>query len=617
MKLPDVDYSAPVQSSAGTAALPFDAAAQASRVISQGLQAYGQELVKTQHQEASTTLLERLNQVENAIKAKREMSQDELRATFGDQIPAQARGYLDKKDPVTGEPIPIPMWAIGDALYEQQARKAVEDVSGTLTMGQGWTTEWQDAARAHVVQRRQAMAEYQLRALDSYLQTTQSQQIDRLRNAGAFDAADEATKRANALPFEVRQAEARRTEESRFEAPAYQALASDRPEDIKKQLDILRGDPRARAAIEARKREGLVAGLDARYQQFEGLALANESLRPTKEGDNPLNPDETAAFTKLEGLIAGKTPGVQAKAREFFKQRLADLNEQRKSETARVFAVALQQFQAPGADGKPRLSTAVISPVVVNGQVIDPRGYLTDPRNGKEAADLWNSLLGKEQSAQLHDRQLAEKPTEAQWRAYGALVKDMQDNPTKYRSMDGDRFTAEVYGTVGPLIPQAMSLYKSVNEPKPDPRHLSPDELKAAMEVAPKELKSVAKLKDPNSIEARVYAELQTRLGQRKEAEWANKPGPVPQALIKQWAAEEFARGTVPGGWFRSLWPTPRTKIQAQVQGQPWTPSAPAPQPAPVPAPPPSGPAPAGRISRTLNGETRVWDGKAWVKGAQ
>jgi len=557
VKLPEIDYGGQVQDSSRTAAMPGEAAQGLSKVISDGLTAYAQEWVKTQHQEGAIRLGETLNSIENTIKAKRELSQDEVKQAFGEDVPPQIATIMGKRDALTGDLLPIPMWAVGDAIYAKAAKKAVADVTGGLEVTGGWAQDFRARAEEHVVQRRQGLAEHHLRAFDSYLQHTQLQQVERLRNAGLFEQADEAN--VTALPFEVRQVERQKTEAARQLQPALDAQASPDLKVIEEQIVRLKTSPAAIAAIPDSVRRTNIAHLEERAVKYEAVGAANEAWAAGVTPDSRVF-DEQKMLSALDAKVKGRKPEMQKAARDFLKARITDANEERKNETAKQFAIALQAVLAPGSDGKPNLKTSSVPPA--------QRAYLTDPANGKEAADLWASLRDKERSAEMHDRSLAEKPTEANWRAYGKVVKDMQDNPTKYRAMDGDRFVSEVYGTVGPLVSQAMTLYRSVTEPKPDPRHLSADELKAAWEMAPKRLKVPSKLKDPDSTHGKVSAEMQRRLGERKEKEWAGKPGPVPQALMKEWASEEFAKGTVPGGWLQNLWPDETTKLESEVKGR-------------------------------------------------
>jgi hypothetical protein len=244
---------------------------------------------------------------------------------------------------------------------------------------------------------------------------------------------------------------------------------------------------------------------------------------------------------------------------------------------------------APGPDGQPKFQTSAVGPT--------ERAYLTDPNSGREAAELWQGLLDKEQSHEMRGRSLANIPTEANQAAYGALIKDMADFPSKYRAMSGERFTAEVYGKVGPLIDKAMALYKSTVEPTTDKRVLGGDERRSILEALPPAYRP-SKTTQPTSVQGQVWSLVLERVGERKAKEWDNAKGPVPDAVLKSWVAEEWASGTVKGGRYWGLINAPGVpKVVAPVAypGKEWTPDQPgvapaAGAPAPAPAAPPAKP---------------------------
>jgi hypothetical protein len=575
VKLPDVDYGGPVEGTAQTAALPYEAAAGSSKVISEGLRAYSLELIKTQQQEAAVQVAEGLNQAESEIKARKYVTPDELRATFGDAMPAHvqelARQADERKsaDDVAGSQ--IPMWKVGDSLYAMKAKQLTEGAAKGIS-GIGWQGEFKGQMEKFVVDRRQGMTTFQLHAMDEHIQAEQLNLVDKLVNAKDFGAARAILDDSMALSPAIKLKVGAIVEAAKQEQPAKDALSSNDPAVIKAQADRLRSDPAAAAAIPEDKRRSRVLELEERWQGLEAGRLATVALQ---SGQSPgsRNLDEVAIFNSLQGQLAGQPPGLAKETRQLVKARVEEFHEVRKNETGRVFAVALQAFDAPGAL---QFKTSAVPAAA--------RAYLIDPANGKEAADLWSSLLSKEEAERsrresevLRGRTLAEKPTEANWSAYGALVKEMLDDPAKYRTMTGDRFTSEVYAKVGPLISQAMALYKSTNEPQGDPRHLSVDELGAAMKVVPPGYKTKSKVENPDSLEGKIYAEFQRRLGDRKEKEWRDKKGPVPQTLMREWAAEEWAAGTVKGG---RLWGlidrggVPKIVAPFAYPGEAWTPNA-------------------------------------------
>jgi hypothetical protein len=233
---------------------------------------------------------------------------------------------------------------------------------------------------------------------------------------------------------------------------------------------------------------------------------------------------------------------------------------------------------APGPDGQPKFQTSAVGPT--------ERAYLTDPNSGREAAELWQGLLDKEQSREMRARGLAQQPTEANWAAYATLVKDMADFPSKYRAMSGEKFQAEVYGKVGPLVDKAMTLYKSAVEPVTDKRVVSGEERRSILEALPPEYRP-SKTTKPGSNQAKVWDLILERIGERKARDWEDSKGAVPDAVLKQWVAEEWAAGTVKGGRFMGLLDKPSVpKVVAETAypDKTFVPNA-APVQGPAPAP--------------------------------
>ena len=300
----------------------------------------------------------------------------------------------------------------------------------------------------------------------------------------------------------------------------------------------------------------------------KSIALAGLKDRSRKEADRlwaESGGDEVAAREKASAI--GDTD-LYDHVVERLKARGALVDETRKTTTSQVFATALQAFNTPGPDGAPNMKLSSIPERAA--------AYLTNPESGREAAELWDELRRKAESNVMHGRSLAATPTEAHWQAYGKLVKDMQDRPSVYRAMNGDRFTGEVYGKVGPLIDKAMTLYKAATEPTVDKRTLAAGESKAVLEALPPDFRP-ARLTLPTSTEAQVWALVQERVGERKAAEWDDKKGEVPPALLKKWTAEEWASGTVKGGRYWGLLDArrvPKAVAPVKYPGKVWEPEA-------------------------------------------
>lgn len=558
--LPQIEYGGQTTPNISSQA-PGQAFRELGGAMSSILAEAGKQKVQSETLAATAALQEQLDAITMDIQKSPAIPAADVRAVLGETVPSYIEKELTREvpDPVTGEmqrednPA-VPMDVVAGAIYDKRARAALLSAQSKIT-APGWQAAFRDSAGEHIQSRKMGIAKLQLKAMQDGQVAATLDAVKKLVNAGNFDLAETAVDTSLVLdPREKVQARDF-VQVERQVAPVRDALVSEDPAVIKSELDRLRTSDAAKELIPSDRRKALIVQLEQRSDRFDAIGIAQEALvAGSVPGSQVL--DEAKVFGALESKLSGKGPGVQHEARTLTKARISDFNEVRKTRTAGVFAEALQAFQAPGRDGKPRNRVAFIPPEVAS--------YLRDPANGKEAADLWKSLLDAERSDIRGDREMRALPTEENYRQYAALVKDMQDNPGKYRAMPGERFASETYGKLGPLVTQGMSLYKSVNEPKPDQRHLTGDERKAMLEALPRDYRADSKTK-PDSVKGQVWSEMEKRLGERKETYLDGKPGPVPQALVKEWVAEETAKVTVKGGALFGLKDRQVPKVEAET----------------------------------------------------
>lgn len=579
MKLPDIDYGGNVESTVQTAALPMESASGTAKVISEGLRVYSQELLKSQQVEAALRVTEGLDAAKNAITARKYVTRKEVQDSLDGQVPPE----LSERLKIYGDndTAQIPMWAVQDTLFEHQAKKAVESAAEGVS-GVGWQSHFKEAIGRTVQEARQGMAQHSLQAMDAYLQETQRQQIRRFVAGRQYGAAMGVVmgspEQASALSAAERQQWKSDIHGAIQESAAVDALSSNDPAEIKAQADRMRNDPVAREAIPEPRRKALAMGLEERYTKFESSRIAEEAFH---DGLTPgtMVIDEGKSLAALETKAKGMTPELQSTARTLFKAKLADFNETRKNQTSGVFAYALADFDKPGPL---QFKVAAVRPEVA--------AYLKNPANGREATELWDSLLAKEKSQEMHNRSMAEKPTDEQWKNYAILVRDMQQRPSYYAGLSEDRIKAETYGKVGPLVKDVMTLWKSTTAPGNDKRVLSGDERKLIMESLPPQYRP-SNTTNPNSITGRLWSGMQQRIGDRKAAEWEDSKGPLPKAVMEKWVKEDLESGSVKGGRWDFLVSidakgVPKAVAPLAYPGKEWTPDVPGGEPAaPAPAP--------------------------------
>ena len=203
MKLPDIEYGAPVQDvTAGPARVDAERR-KALDVFSEGLQRYGQELVKTKTQRAGVELQEGLAKLEQDLNASPYVSARYVREQLGtaiDALPQDLKDQLTQKfdDGTEVDAEQLPAWAFAGAIYEKKAKDLIAAASRGIP-GQGWQTSFQDAARGDVATRAARFNAEQLRGLHTYLATAQRDHVRRRALAGDFDGARRDLELASAI----------------------------------------------------------------------------------------------------------------------------------------------------------------------------------------------------------------------------------------------------------------------------------------------------------------------------------------------------------------------------------------------------------------------------------
>jgi hypothetical protein len=295
---------------------------------------------------------------------------------------------------------------------------------------------------------------------------------------------------------------------------------------------------------------------------------------------DPLNPgriDEVAAFGALDKELQEKNPRLWTEARTVLTERIRDQNNAWDQRVGDYAARALQAFMSPDPNGNPRLTTAAVPN--------DVRIWLTDPVNGKKAADAWQELVRWEESAYAQRRQLKQLPTDEQAQNFLELYTDMMRNPDRYRNTPASQFAAEWIGS-GKLSLKdyntAADVFAHVNKAE-DPHgvvsinQMVMDEAINAGLLSKKKARQTTAQKD-------ALMQLQLEVDRQiKESKWTD---PV---KIREYVRGRLQKVEVKHRFLGALGVTQQIPtIQAEIQGRPVIGGA-----APVPAPQAVTPAPA------------------------
>lgn len=196
MRLPDIEYG-PVPDTTSALGTVDRAQREAFGVFAEGLQAFGQEMVRTQTQRAAAELSAGLAAIEEDL-AKPYLSTKEIRDQLGpavDSLPPEVRAQLTRKglDLNTGSEVEVdredvPTWLVAGALYERRA-KALTKAAAQNIAAPGWATEFEVRAGEEVLARKQKVALAQSKAFVQDQRRQQGLTVEAFVRGGRFDDA--------------------------------------------------------------------------------------------------------------------------------------------------------------------------------------------------------------------------------------------------------------------------------------------------------------------------------------------------------------------------------------------------------------------------------------------
>ena len=202
MKLPDIDYSAPVQESSSAIARVSRAQREAIDTIGAGLQAFSQEMIKTQTQKATADVEAGMAADDAELAAKRYLPVDQVKAELGDgfdQLPPDIQAHRETVKDAQGNDVEVvPTYLVAGTLFEKRTKDRILAASKGIT-GQGWQADFQDAALKDLSQRKRAMAITQAHAMVADFKQTQSATVDQYMRAGSYDRALETIDHSDAF----------------------------------------------------------------------------------------------------------------------------------------------------------------------------------------------------------------------------------------------------------------------------------------------------------------------------------------------------------------------------------------------------------------------------------
>lgn len=268
MKLPAIEYGSVQNAVAPALGRVSQAVGGLSDTVRAGLDAFGQELVRTQSQKAAADLSAGLADLEASIERTPYLTTQQVRDALGDDVeglPSEVKSQITRKalDMRSGEMVDVdrddvPSWAVAGAIFSKRSKELVKLASGGMSVGAGWQARFEAGAAEDVHARQVRLEQGQFRAMLGDQRKTQAETIESHLRAGNWDAAQNVITTSKAFePAEKEQL-----------VGAVELAQQKRPlEDL-----VLKGIESTRDVLEAGK---LIAGLES----GDGFARLEEKDR--------------------------------------------------------------------------------------------------------------------------------------------------------------------------------------------------------------------------------------------------------------------------------------------------------------------------------------------------
>jgi hypothetical protein len=451
VQLPRVNFG-PVQNEVAPATQRVASAVGGlSDTIRQGLTVYGQELVKSQAQEAQLALTKRLDEREQELRTRKAIPVAELKERLGprfDKLATEVREQplVKVRDEQTGEiverPADVPTWAIAGDLFDHEVEQALGESEKHITVGKGWQSAFRGAALGDVLARKGRLNAVQLQAMGEYQADVRIRQALEFANAGNFDEAFGVVNGSVAVLGTGGQEKLRqRVTAIQQTKPIYDALRMVQlpayQEEGLRQLDAALaalGDPKKFSAVDPDKLAGLTHEVRVAQQAVRDMQAkrdaatrAFEYAGQAQDERNPLRINEARATSLLEADVkAGKlSPEASLETRRLLQEHIRDRNDAAKQQLGKVAGDAMSQFMAIGPDGRPRMSFSNLLPETLR----ELRTY------GEEGEQVIAQLIRWDQANETHERQKRQMPSAAEDARALAFERAIRREPETFRKM--------------------------------------------------------------------------------------------------------------------------------------------------------------------------------------
>lgn len=420
MKIPGINYGGPVPSTLGAIQVVDDAQRRAAAQISQGLDALGQEMVRTQSEQAAVRLQTGLKELETEIASTPYMSAEQVRERLGpdfESLRPEVRQELTRTAPdgTTVDRQDVPTWMVAGALYQRRARELQTDAAQSISFP-GHRSEFERKAQLEVADGQHRMVVTAAKAAIDDQKATQKATVAQLVRLKAYDQALEAVNTSKAWePGEkaqlVESVLAQKQADEEIEVPLAAATEAAKARRPSGEVDV----KRAQAILDG------TGGLDAK-QRLRAQAILDDKVRQAAQG---------------------------------YQQTLGDV---------------ILKAKAAWENGDPARGIAPYTDP--NSSVPQElQGWLRNAQH-PGGPDAWEQLLGWHQGYVNRDRANAQIPTPSQTAQAAELeadiVRETQAGGQLYRTMPVGVFVSQWAGRLtAPQFDRVFGLFLAANKSQP------------------------------------------------------------------------------------------------------------------------------------------------------
>ncbi len=315
MRLPGFE-DRPVESSAPAAqrqagAVARQALVQFGDVISQGIAAYAEEVAKSESMKAEAELATSLDSIQQSIASREYVSAREAREALGAEgvaaLPPESRKFLEgRKDDDL-----VPTFFVGGAMYEDGARKAIDNASQHLTVNYALREKFRADAATTVQRRKAGLNAQHAEQMHRYTVGSQVASLDAMLNAAAssndFARVRDSIDSSAALPPDLKTKLRAQVDKAQDSRPIDDALRLDSLPMLRRQL-LEVNDLTKKLSFSPDERRQSAAALERRIADLEKVPALPDPKKELQDNAGRIWKTLTGTYSRAALAKGGWTP---------------------------------------------------------------------------------------------------------------------------------------------------------------------------------------------------------------------------------------------------------------------------------------------------------------------